>query len=188
MKRFKDAHSLVHWLHQHGIDSSTWGQGESKTAVNLWQEIEMGEANLQTTPLRRSLAVVELVVHQDGLVLLELAQEMADGRIRYRNRLPSEKLKPGETAVAAAWRCLWEEIGLEAAQAQLLSPTPQAKTVIRDSASYPGLQTEYTTYRLETAVEGLPQRPFWQDNAAYRQGDPVRRHRWGWVTLDSLQI
>lgn len=187
MLAFKDPTTLSTWLQAHGIDSRQWGQANSKTAVHLWQELATGEATLQVDPVCRLVQVVELLVQQAGLLLLEVAQEMEDGRVRYRNRFPSEKMKPGETVQEASLRCLWEEVGLQPHQVHILSDTPQPQIVERESDSYPGLRSRYTTFRLETAVACLPPHPFWQDNASYQKGDPVRRHRWAWVTSDTVQ-
>jgi hypothetical protein len=88
---------LTLWLAARGISTQGWGAGLAKSAADLWQEIEAGESRLEDDPPRRVVEVVQVWVRDTaGRVLIEREQELADGRLRARNRPPSEKLKPGE--------------------------------------------------------------------------------------------
>jgi hypothetical protein len=177
---FKNVEELSVWLNENGVDTAEWGQAGSKTAESLYQEIQAGETLLTGPPLRRVVQVVEVVARQGEYMLMEAAQEMGDGRIRQRQQLPAEKIKPGEEPFQAGQRCLWEEVGVPPENVQFLSATLQGKYE-RPSPSYPGLITQYTVMRVETAVTHLPIHDFWHDNAAHTHGDPVRRHLWTWV-------
>ncbi|NJN54935.1 MAG: NUDIX hydrolase [Anaerolineae bacterium] len=112
---------LKEWLQVGGVDTAVWGQHGNKTAADLWGELQQGDCLLQGMPPMRIVRVVQVIIQQEGKVLMEGAQEWADGRVRNRNFLPSEKMKPGEPPAAAALRCLWEELGIAAPQVIILS-------------------------------------------------------------------
>lgn len=176
--------ALQEWLAGHGIVTTAWGQGQTKNAADLWVEVVGGESVLAEDPPRRLVQVVHVEVWQDGRRVLEAEQEMEDGRFRPRHHPPSEKMKPGESVREAALRCLEEELGVERTAVTFLPHPPTTERHLADSHSYPGLLTEYTLHTLHVAVSGLPTTPFWRDNRAAAQGDPVRRHRWEWEDRD----
>ena len=125
-------------------------------------------------------STVSAVIRRGRQVLLEAEQIMENGSHRFRNQPPSEKIKPGETYVEAAYRCLQEELGIPSVRIQLLPESYTSRTELLDSYSYPGLLTEYTFHLVEAKVPGLPDEPFWRGNEAVLVGDPVKRHRWEW--------
>jgi len=178
---FENAHSLGKWLADRGVDMSTWGQGGNKTAVDLWLEVQQGDCLVQGPPPVRIVRVVQVIIQQEGKVLIEGAQEMGDGRLRTRNFYPSEKMKRGEPPAAAALRCLHEELGITTGQVIILSEC-SSQTEERDSPSYPGLKTQYHFVEVAARIRGLPLQDFWHENAAYTLNDPVKRHHWVWVT------
>lgn len=184
MRMFETPSQLAAWLAEHGVDTAVWGQSSHKSITDLWQEIEAGESVLQAGPVRRLVRVAEVIVRQGDRMLVEMAQELADGRIRQRHLPPSEKIKPDEDVVQAARRCLAEEVGLPPAQVEVLSITALPERPAVSSPSYPGLMTRYAVYRVETAVTGLPAAPFWHENQAASAHDPVKRHRWDWAPPD----
>jgi len=163
---FADAAALAAWLRAAGVPLETWGQGGAKTAADLWREVR----------------VAQVFIRRGGRVLMEIEQEMIDGRRRVRDWPPSEKFKLGEDARTAAQRCLCEELGLDVRPVALCE---DGRPYIRktDSPSYPGLLTVYRVYTiaLDAAVlpaADLPDNDFWRDNSA--ANDPIRRHLWGW--------
>ena len=176
----ESAAALQGWLAGHGIFTAEWGQGQAKSVADLWVEVVCGESVLVVDPPRRLVQVVQIEVWQDGRRVLEAEQEMEDGRFRPRHHPPSEKIKPGESVQEAALRCLAEELGVEKTAVTFLPHPPTTQHHLADSHSYPGLLTEYTLHTIHVAVIGLPTAPFWRDNRAAAQGDPVRRHRWEW--------
>lgn len=180
---FASATALTTWLHTQQIDTKTWGQGAAKQVDDLWHELMAGESTLQADPPLRCVRVVEVYVEQAGHRLVEAAQQLADGRVRARNRPPSEKLKPGEAPVAAAVRCLVEELTVDPAHITPTATPITERTVRDESGSYPGLQTAYTFYRVHVAVAGLPATAFTTANAAHGHGDPVVAHQWAWLPL-----
>lgn len=179
MKRhyFADAAELPAWLAAAGIDTGDWGQGAAKGIDDLWQEYATGETAFRDDPPTRVVDVAQVIIRRGDRELLELAQEFADGRRRTRLQPPTEKLKQGETPVAAAWRCLDEELGLRDGEVAL-DGTGQLIEEEADSPSYPGLPTRYVFHVFEATAETLPDEDFYRDNAA--PDDPIRRHYWGW--------
>ncbi len=176
MRDFETRAELAAWLVAAGIDLSGWGAGAAKGVDDLWQEYRDGESRFDDEPPSRVVDVAQVIIRRGDRLLVELAQEMADGRRRERLRPPSEKLMAGESPRDAAARCLLEELGLVVAPGELISRGVEERAA--DSPSYPGLPTRYHLYTFETTAAALPDEPFARENAA--DGDPVRRHYWGW--------
>lgn len=181
-REFQSPDELVEWLAAAGIDMGTWGVGDAKTATNLWQEYVAGESAFEDNPPGRLVEVVQLRIRRGDTVLVELAQEFADGRTRVRWRPPSEKMKRGETMRDVALRCLREELGLEKSAARL-EATVRVTEIRQESPSYPGLPTRYVFHIFSGETDALPDGDFHRDNAA--PDDPIRRHLWGWRAEDS---
>lgn len=176
-RQFANPDDLAAWLKAAGIDISNWGQGNAKSVADLWLEYASGESVFDDAPPARVVAVAQVIIRRGDAVLLEIAQEFADGRRRERLRPPSEKLKRGEEPLAAALRCLSEELGLSARDVVIENARPSTVQTV-DSPSYPGLPTRYRFTTFDAAAPGLPDEDFYRDNAA--PGDPIRRHHWGW--------
>ena len=179
---FADVAALAAWLTNAGIPLERWGKGEAKTVADLWHEVSAGETTLHDDPPRREVRVTQVFIRRDGRVLMEIEQEMADGRRRIRDWPPSEKFKRGEDARLAARRCLAEELGL-AVSPDALCEEGELYTREVDSPSYPGLLTLYRVHTIvlsaaDLPTSGLPPDDFWRDNSA--ANDPIRRHLWGW--------
>jgi len=170
---------LQEWLTRHGISFDAWGRDGSKPVSRLWQEIKFGESWLSDDPPLRQVAVVSLRIETDGKQLTEVRQLMATGVVRERNSLPTEKLKPGETADAAAHRCIVEELRVEAPHVRVAAE-PVSPTVEQvDSPSYPGLLTRYVLHTVAADVPGLPRESFATDEAPSSDA-AVLRHYWEW--------
>ena len=172
---------LLEWLKTHGIDTNIWGQGDAKSVTDLWQELQHGESTLQADPPLRRVQVVEVHITNGDHRLIERAQHFADGRIRARNRPPSEKMHPAEAPLNAAQRCLVEELALTPAAIHFPTQQISMRTIRDNSGSYPNLTTEYTFYTVYAHVDGLPTTSFTTPNAAYGDGDPIIAHQWDWV-------
>jgi hypothetical protein len=177
---------LADWLQAQGVDTGQWGEGNAKTVADLWLEIIQGESVLETNPVRRRVEVVRLLLWQNGRLLLEIEQLLANGRSRHRYRPPSEKLKPGESYLTAARRCLREELGLIDGQFSLHPDSHRRHETAEISPSYPHLLTSYIFNDIEVESDHLPPRAFWRDNTAHAQGDPVLRHLWDWRPVDKV--
>lgn len=174
---FQSPDELTAWLVMSGIDVSGWGDGNSKTPGNLWQEYAAGESSFIDDPPARLVEVAQLIIRRDDAVLIEIEQEFTDGRRRARLVPPSEKVKPGEDPRDAALRCLREELGL-ASEDVALGETWITTEDMAVSPSYPGLPTYYIFHTFEARVDSLPDEDFYRKNSA--PGDPIRRHLWGW--------
>ena len=175
-----DPQQLAHWLHAQGIDTAGWGQGNAKTVADLWLELVQGDCLLEMDPVRRRVEVVRVLIWQNGRLLLEIEQQLENGRSRHRYRPPSEKLKPGETPFMAASRCLQEELALSDNQFQLDIDSHRRHETAEISPSYPNLLTSYIFHDIEASSDHLPAVPFWRDNAAHADGDPIIAHQWDW--------
>jgi hypothetical protein len=185
MKRFENFQAMFAWLEANSIPKHTWGVGQAKSVVDLWSEYQRGETIFEDDPPVRQVSVVQLRIQRGDRILVELEQVLADGRRRARNRLPSEKMKAGESPIMAAWRCLVEELGLDVRDVVVSEVVETTETII-DSPSYPGLPTRYTFHTMEVRTDALPDGDFWRDNTA--EGDPVRRHRWGWLAFSEWRL
>lgn len=188
VNQFADIHALAAWLDEHEINYEAWGQSGSKSLVYLWQEIEAGEVYLQNSPPLRVVDVVQIVIRHEGYILVEAEQEFFNGQRRSRNQPPAEKIKPGETVYEAAQRCLQEELGVPPANVTLHMRSHQQHQTNTNSISYPGLSSQYNFHLLEAAVSGLPDEDFWRENQAGGVGDPVKRHRWAWRPIESVNF
>lgn len=181
--RMRDLHSpeeLQDWLRSNGIPYESWGIGAVKSVRNLWDEITSGETTLSDDPPLRRVSVVSVRIRAGGKQLTEAGQLMATGAVRKRNSPPTEKMKPGETAVAAALRCLAEELGVREADVDV---DPESLSVAVEKAvspSYPGLPSEYRLHSLDAQVSGLPGTGFTTEEAS-GSGDAVSTtHYWEW--------
>lgn len=178
--QFQSIHMLERWLHAHNIDTADWGRANAKTVADLWQELRLGESRLQDEPVTRLVDVTNVWVYQNGLVLREVEQELGNGRVRRRNSPPAEKMLPGEDALAAARRCLREELHLDDESFLSDLTLVQSHVSCIDSPSYPGLPSRFTVHSVAVHVRGLPSEDFATLNRAFASGDPVRVHRWRW--------
>lgn len=188
MNQFTDIHALETWLGQCGIDIHSWGNHNSKSLHNLWQELQAGEVQLVENPPLRLVEVVQIIIRRDDAVLVEAEQEFFNGQRRYRNQPPSEKIKPGETVQDAASRCLQEELDLPTAAFSLRLETHRQFQTNTNSISYPGLPSRYNFHVIEAAVSGLPTEDFWRENQSDGIIDPVKRHRWEWRPADAVEF
>jgi hypothetical protein len=183
MIKFENERVLEKWLSSREIGWEAWGSARSKTIYNLWNEYEQSEITFRDHPPTRAVRVVQIILRRENSMLLEIAQEFGDGRVRQRELPPSEKIIAAESQFEAAERCLREELGLNPRHIKILNSTAKYEKVA-DSPSYPGLRTHYTVYIIEAAAEGLPDEDFWRENKAIAAGDPVKRHLWGWRRTD----
>jgi hypothetical protein len=183
MSSFATVEDLAEWLHKGGVDIDAWGRGHAKSLVDLWVEYQQGDITLKGPPPLRLVRVAEVLIERDGRLLVEVAQEFADGRRRARFLPPSEKVKIGEPIFSAVARCLCEELGLSANEFTLGEASPPRARPLVESPSYPGLATRYIVVSVPATVAGLPAEPFWRANSAAAAGDPVVRQQWAWHEL-----
>lgn len=126
------------------LDLSRYGRGQAKSWDELEAEIREGESHIEWQdgrPIRVvKVACVEVLSHK-GERLIEVTQELADGRIRQRGLIGlSEKFKPQEDPDEAARRALAEELGIhEELDFEVMGQAIEEK----ESVSYPGLLSRY---------------------------------------------
>lgn len=178
----KNEEELCAWLQAQDIDVSDWGNQSAKSIQDLWNEYLLGEIQLEQRPLRRVITgVVQVLIFKESRMLMEVHQQLTDGRMRLRNRPPSEKRKPGESQTDTARRCLFEELECTQDQIQslwLLNEQPQMEH--RFSLSFPGLLTCYPVYQVVADVEGLPDSAFQTQERGDSRGSAVKVHHWDW--------
>ena len=174
---------LKAWLQAHEIDFEAWGANATTSVANLWAEINTGEARMEANPPRRLVEVARVLIRRDDQILIEVGQEFVNGQTRQRNSPPSEKMRPQETYVAAARRCLTEELGLSPESITIFKERYQRKVREKESESYPGLMTRYVIHVVEATSPGLPEGPFCTKEEASGPGDPVKRHHWEWKPI-----
>lgn len=181
--RFPHPDYLEQWLQQHGIDTAAWCSGPHKCVDSLWHELLARDCVLASSPLRRHVHAVHLVIRRGATVLIERAQTLPDGRRRTRNLLPAEKIRLDEDVLAAAARCLREELRVSPLRARFLHDTYRQTTSERESTSYPGLITRYVSHIIGVQVDGLPDGPFstTEEPALAVAGvHGTRAHEWVW--------
>ncbi len=178
--------NLAEWLLSNGIDISNWGSGTAKTVDSLLGEINQGEVILQDNPPLRVVSIARVLVTKGDKVLVEGDQLLNDGRVRRRNRPPSEKMKPEETYMDAAVRCLEEELNISSEDIQVLSTTYSASVSEAFSPSYPGLNTKYVIHSVDAIVQNLPDTDFWTKEKRAERYVDVEYHIWRWVNRHDL--
>jgi hypothetical protein len=170
---------LARLLTRHGIDLALWAYPAANTVDDLLRELERGEARLLEAPFRRELTIVRMMVRRGSQVLIEAEVIENPGRRQRRNRLPSEKLMPGESPAEATKRGLCEELSCPAHAIQVLRCDPPSLTTRKSAPSYPGLRSDYLIHDVECAVAGLPDGPF-ETHEDYREAGKMITHRWEW--------
>jgi len=176
---FQSHEALDAWL-KNLPEYEEWGVGKAKSSNDLWAELEAGETQL-TLDGRRRVRVVTGLIHpspQDPRVLLELSQELADGRKRTRKRPMAEKIQSDENPLTSLYRGLREELRLEADCVDLLRNDPIFIVEERTSNSYPGLTSIYDLYQYEIVCRGLPEKDF-----TVTEPCGNRSATWGWREL-----
>lgn len=177
---FSSARDLEVWLTQRGLPMDLWGRAGAKRVEDLHTELQNGDSTLLDEPPRRYVAFIQLLIEANGLYLYEARQILASGAVRERATLPAEKLKPGESWVDAARRCLSEELGLGPGAVYEVVRVDPYRQEEAESPSYPGLQTAYVVRRAQVAAQGLPRTAF-STMEASTDGDPsVSQHFWEW--------
>lgn len=164
-----------------GIPVQRWGAAGTKPVTDLWAELETGESRLtMDSPPERLVSCVELTIRQDGKTLLEVAQLLASGERRERDALPAEKMLPGETPEAAAFRCVEEELGVPRADCRITPGTYRTSRNTRHATSYPGLTTHYEVHTVEVEVPGLPATAFSTRESDDSGDTTIVAHYWDW--------
>ena len=172
---------LESWLASYQIDFGSWGRGDAKSVDDLLVEIKAGDSKLCNA--MRVVEVAIILIKNGGAFLIESEQRLSDNRIRKRSWPPSEKLQMNETPLDAAKRCLFEELEISNEQQFQINPASKTKVEIKNSASYPGLSTEYHLHVFNATVEGLPKTPFVTQENSLSQDKVVTCHYWTWGEL-----
>ncbi|CAL9774075.1 unnamed protein product [Musa acuminata subsp. burmannicoides] len=204
---FSSPESLLDWIRPRlPADAiASWGATPgTKSLRNLWLEICKGEASLLLLPhsqtetkgeeddastLLRVVNVATLRIRNPrGAVLVESHQLLSDGAVRYRHRILSEKMMPGEPVEEAVARAVREELGKDSVR--ILPGSYQMRVEKKASVSYPGLPARYVVHSVDAEVDGLPEEGEFsteekgEEFEATEKAIFVRRHFWKWVADD----
>ena len=173
---FGSYEELNRWL-QRLPEYEQWGVGKAKSSRDLWAELQAGETQLTACGRRRVRVVTGWIRRStdDERILLELSQELGDGRIRSRKRPMGEKIQGQETPLRTLYRGLEEELQLDASSIELLHREPYHHVEERTSNSYPGLSSIYDLYRYEILCRKLP-----EDDFTVVESCGSRSATWGW--------
>lgn len=99
---------MTRWLEERGVQTSDWGQENSKTVKKLWEEVRDNEAGLECRVNSDGTKIIVRVAHVlrakvcseesrlRDVFLFNTWQQFEDGRKRTRNGLLSEKLSTNE--------------------------------------------------------------------------------------------
>lgn len=175
---------LIQLLVAGGIDTSDWGNGNTKSVDDLWTEIVAGESRLRMRPLQRVVrGAVNVLIRRGERVLIETRQVFASGMTRQRHIPPAEKMQPGEEPMDTAIRCLCEELGVARHDIEIVASAHLPRREVRLSLSYPGLTTEYTFYIVEAQVKGLPDNDFETHEYDAEGRTWIMRHDWSWQRI-----
>jgi hypothetical protein len=176
-------------LRANAIELSDWGKGNAKNLEQLFEEIINGECWLHANPLIRVLPIVQVLIHADGNILVETAQELTDQRMRERNLPPSEKMKPNEDWHSATIRCVEEELSVTPNQINFVTRDCTPIVRQRNSQSYPGLSSQYHIYKVDVLIDSLPVHDFWTDEKkGSNQDNAILRHHWSWKNPATINI
>lgn len=157
---------LQQWLEQHGVDTSCYGTGLSKTVMDLLEESQKNESVLDVEEGRalRIVRVLSLyIINPEGQILFEEEQILPDGRSRCRNVALSEKLVGEEHWRDAIGRAIQEELGTvlpESYEVTINDQSHQVFNLVSTSMSFPNLPTKYIFHRVSANCTGLPDEPF----------------------------
>ena len=170
---------LIILLNANGIDASSWGRAGFKSLENLYSEIINGDCLISEDAIRQiSIAVIRIEL--DGFLLYENGQRLRNGYYRERKKLPREKIKLGENINSATIRCMSEELRLGVDDFKVISINEDAQIYLKNSASYPNLNTRYKQYDVVVETDALP----FEDFSTKESGDiydPVEVHYWKWI-------
>lgn len=156
-------------LTSYGIDPARFGTGVAKPLNNLVNEVVKGEAELidRNGQLVRRVSPLALDIFADvdgkSMWLTEDRQVFSDGRERRRGLAQSigEKLEPGEDPQDSVARALEEELGIT--KFRQLSEIEQITQPAMESPSYPGLMSEYTTYKTAVLIDPADYKPEYEE-------------------------
>lgn len=100
--------ALAKYLADRGLDTTNWGEGDTKDVSKYWKEIKLDEAGLEiwqkVDGTKQTVRVVHVLrakvaspeAFDRGIFLFNTWQQYGDGRVRTRNGLLSEKLSTAE--------------------------------------------------------------------------------------------
>jgi NUDIX domain len=166
------------------VDIDRWNKGAAKRVEDLWSEVSQGESLLTKDDRDRLTRVVNVVgvdvmfrdrSHRALLHLVECKQVFRSGRERWRDLRTSlgEKKLPAEDPQQAAYRAVFEELGIPCSDLRL--DYDGSELVTGDSQSYPGL---WSIKELSFFSCWLPVHLFCEAGYEEHQSDKITQFAW----------
>ena len=176
--------SLAEVLADHQISTNGWGESDTKTIEDLYDELDRGETALfiAAEGLQKYMTTIKVNVfyrNNSGLYrLVEAAQNnLTTGTWRHRglhNSLSEKRhATHGETPLEAARRALREEIGVERPLA--LRQTAEIIHPAKRERNYPSLPTINETQYFQASLRGED-----YDPRGYIEEQPTKRTFFHW--------
>jgi hypothetical protein len=144
----RDEEALRALLEGRGFDTSTWGEGATKSVADLWEELDEGETQILQAGnelIRRThVAAVDVMANLSSgerYQLVESKQIYTGGWVRERSLITSlaEKIKPTEDTEMAVRRAVAEELGIQALKnLELLGE----QVMYKPSTTFNGISTQ----------------------------------------------
>lgn len=178
---------LSMFLASTGIDVSSYGTSPYKSMSELYQEIVNNETKLlrKEQGVVRSIAVATARIRNPidkNKVLYEAKQEWpAISRVRCRNILPAGKMIHGTAYEDNIAREIREELGTALTPSSKIEVdlnSIEVKKTCETSRSYPGLITEYTTYKADVNVTEIPSENFITQEETELSGVLISHWEW----------
>jgi hypothetical protein len=201
--------SLTDLLRQGDIDVSAFGVGQARSLAELLQEVKERSVALTVAQedgsVQRTLGVVAVIVERTGadgetMLLLGTHEELPDGRQRTQNKLPNRKLPPPfDDNLTMACTLLKKELGIEPAAVKVrmestttfLSKTYQGNFEIvsmRQSSSYPGIQSKYTARYIVAEVDGIDTSSTFSTTEGPGSQHAGHIHHWCWMKKKDWEV
>jgi len=141
--------ALQKYLETSGIDVGKFGTDNTKSLHEFADELSNSEASLTRDRSGKVMRVVDVValllIKEDTKqILLKTTEKYNDGTTKAKPLLPGAKrLNAHENQFQAAYRILERQLKIDENHVNLDAETVMITEDLRDSPSYPGLQTLY---------------------------------------------
>jgi len=152
--------ALAKYLASSGVDVSKFGSDNTRSLTEFANELSNSEAVLARDNRGKVMRVVDVVAlrlinEQTKQMLIQTGETYSDGQSKPKNLLPGSKKGSQENQFAAAYRTLDRMLKIDENCVNMDDKVVRIIEEIKDSPSYPGMQTLYRR-RIITAELGKP--------------------------------
>lgn len=149
-------------LEDHGVATVNFGKGEAKSLGELADEVHRGASRLllDAAEHRKLVRVVDVVLLRlcnetaDGSkrFLIEMSEQLPDGRNRTVTRMPGSKKEPEENTKMTVKRILKDSLNMSDCKVAYDLKTKEVFEEEEDSRNFPGMRTVYRKEIVECQV------------------------------------